>query len=1192
MRLRTRILNVVGFILVIFPVLAVMQGCSGKNGPMSPDLRAADPSLSGSTRVEFPSTDNNAAFQASQYSNSLNKRWADSQVLVVFNNDFSETQLVSVTAGFPLRLIHAIPCRWATVYQMEITDGTSVPDMVKRLKADPSVRFAEPNYRRQFTEAPYWPNDPLWESDDTGSDPRDSIFDQWGPSKIGADLVWNETKGSSDVIVAIIDTGIRFDQEDINANIWINEDEIENNGIDDDNNGWIDDTWGWDCALKNNNPSDQGYWGTYHGTACSGIVAAVQDNFKGCSGVAPNVKVMALRIDFQDGVYDSAVIEAAEYARVNGASILSMSFGGPDWSDIQNAEFEDVWDNGNGIIPIAAAGNENSTTCRYPSRFDSVMCVGATIPFSNSGQPADEQRIIASDYLGYYWGSCYGETLDVMGFGERYITTDGVAVDSYYDGANDHFFNGTSCATPMCAGVMALIKSYFPGQNAQWCWNRLCETADDLYAVGKDTDSGYGRANVFRAVYGSDKNAALEDSNGFVPLALPDSKIHDSIHDVPGNPYYDTQDLYLVQANSEGYVAFTLDIYTWGEDLDIAVYGDKDMTEFLGDSTGPNHAGTSYHELSLPSTPGEDFYVKVFSPAPGNSTTYSLRTHLISNALYVAGESMAPPFIHHHGEDVPFLKITIQAGFQATLNELIINKQGTLPNSRWSKVRVYQDINENKHLDADDLLLSETDPAGLNRARLGGIDVNMDYHQEPKDFFVTADILDESSECTLRLSLETYKDVITEEGLVPGYIQFPIVSDLLVIGTDSNPPEWISTIGIQEANGTFAAARICWNTAEDSQTPPVKYNIYRSDVLPFIIANAEKYANVVPSPGISTDYQYLITNLPTGVEQHFVVRAEDQAGNEETNLVVLSCIPDSSGDPENPQIINSFPLDSAAAISLSGSLIAVARWSAGLTIFDRSDPVNPVEITTLTGGSFNDVLMQGDIAYCLVTSGLSTVDLSNPGTPVIADTVDYSYPNGICKSGNWVYFGSYTATNILPVDVTNPYSVITHDPVLMNGVGNIEDVAATSNYMYVAYPYIGIESFNRANPAAPTYSATFAGTDEEGLLIGSGILFSLDDSTGQITSYDIQLDPVSPDVLDITTGGDGYGGSGVVLMGNYAYIARGDRIVVFDVTDPSDMTYVSDLLISQLVGMTTDGTIIYAISRNWFTGQGFLYVII
>ena len=101
-------------------------------------------------------------------------------------------------------------------------------DIVQALKAEPEVRFAEPNLVYSFLEAPYFPNDPMWAYTDDPLDPLDSAYDQWGPAMAGANIVWNETAGSEDTIVAVMDTGVRFDHEDLNDNIWINEGEIAN----------------------------------------------------------------------------------------------------------------------------------------------------------------------------------------------------------------------------------------------------------------------------------------------------------------------------------------------------------------------------------------------------------------------------------------------------------------------------------------------------------------------------------------------------------------------------------------------------------------------------------------------------------------------------------------------------------------------------------------------------------------------------------------------------------------------------------------------------------------------------------------------------------------------------------------------------------------------------------------------------
>ncbi|MEN9827176.1 MAG: hypothetical protein RI953_2921, partial [Pseudomonadota bacterium] len=117
----------------------------------------------------------------------------------------------------------------------------------------PSVLFAEPNFKVQKIATP---NDPSWPS-------------LWGMTKISAPTVWDSFTGSDNVVVAVIDTGVDLNHEDIKSNIWKNTKEIAGNGVDDDSNGYIDDVNGWDFAYGDNDPSD----GDGHGTHCAGTVA-------------------------------------------------------------------------------------------------------------------------------------------------------------------------------------------------------------------------------------------------------------------------------------------------------------------------------------------------------------------------------------------------------------------------------------------------------------------------------------------------------------------------------------------------------------------------------------------------------------------------------------------------------------------------------------------------------------------------------------------------------------------------------------------------------------------------------------------------------------------------------------------------------------------------------------------------------
>jgi hypothetical protein len=279
-------------------------------------------------------------------------------------------------------------------------------------------------------------------------------------------------------------------------------------------------------------------------------------------------------------------------------------------------------------LMMASAGNDNNTSVLAPARYDSVITIGATVPWSYGGEPVDEGRI-HTGWNGWWWGSTYGPLLNVMGFGERTYSTYGSGDGQYWDGVNHWFFNGTSCACPTSAGVMALIMSSHPGQTNQWYWDRIEQTADDLDVPGFDDQTGWGRVNAFRAVRGSDCFTSI-DVLGFTPLKSP--KItgeaftrFESIHDVAAsNPFCDTTDLYRIYIGETGPYKIDLDIFTWGEDLDMELYNDPLMSSMIASSTGPNHADSSFEQILFDGIAGKYCFLKVYSPALGNSTTYGL----------------------------------------------------------------------------------------------------------------------------------------------------------------------------------------------------------------------------------------------------------------------------------------------------------------------------------------------------------------------------------------------------------------------------------------------------------------------------------------------------------------------------------------------------------------------------------------
>ncbi len=1163
------------YIALFFAIL--MVGCAGRSGPTLPDMETAG-------TVPNPADNYDSTGALVQNPGSLRgqdpstlRQYAEDEVLVVLNHTLSDAEITSSLRNYSLRLIDQIPCRWGTVYRLQITDGTPVEDMVSRLRSDSSVRMVEPNYVRYFQEVPYWPNDPLWESDDPGTDPMDSVYDQWGPAMIGASDVWNEMKGSEDVIVAVIDSGVNFNHEDLHDHIWINEDEIADNEIDDDENGWIDDTWGWDMYENDNDPSDPGDAGSYHGSACSGVITAVQDNGVGCTGIAPGVRVMELRIGFDDG-YDSYVIESLEYARINGAEICSMSFGGPFPSEIVHEEIIDVWDDGNGLLLLASAGNYDETDYLYPSAYDEVLTVGATIPWTVDGDPVDEQRLQPSVELGYYWGSNYGDWLHVMGFGDKYVTVDGLDIDTYYDGLDDdNFFGGTSNACPMAAAVMALIRLKFPSETPAWSWDRIIETADDLHTPGFDIQTGYGRINALRAIYGSDRFADLEDVYGFVPLELPDSQVFDTIHHVQGNPYFDTEDLYRFESTKTGYLVLEMDIFTWGTDLDLAVYSDRQLTQLIEESVGPNHAGTSRESILLNVTEGEEFFLKVFSPSVGNSTTYGLNVFNTANELSITAENAAPHFIHQQGENIPFLKLTLEIGFGGTLDELIITKQGTLPNENLGTTRLYIDTNSNGEFDTGDELLSEQTPVGTNRSRFSDLNLYWDYHENLVLFFAS-DLSMFSGDAVVRFGLESYKDVTTEENCPVLYTDFPIMVEMTPVGTDTDPPEWSTTVGIQSAEGFYNSALIGWNAAADFLTPPVKYNVYYTDTLPFDIGNAVKISDVSAEAGDSTDFRTSIWDLPPDVEQHFVVRAEDQAGNEDENLVVLSCTPASGGDPSHPMVIASYPVDWPSDLAGDENLLIVGTWD-GLFIYDNS---NPMDLNIL-GTWYDDwpsvVGFRGELAYCLGWDAFSVINISNPSNPVTTDyTGVWGYAMGFWDT--WAYTAGYS-DELTPIDMSDPYNIHQEFPTLLPWDGYPQDIEVTDQYLYVAHYNTGIVALDRSNPANPTIVNTFGSDDVQSLLVVGDILYAVDWSTGALSLYDLGADPEDPPLLDMSSGGPGSYGYSVIVVGDFAYVSRSYYgLVVFDISTPSDIEYIGDLELYGATAMINVGPIIYVLTED------------
>ncbi len=300
-------------------------------------------------------------------------------------------------------------------------------EAVVSLQAEDAVEVAGLDYVIHTTQ---FTNDPF-------------VDDQWGLVEtpgVNASGAWNTATGTATVVVAVIDTGIQLNHPDLAASIWINPGEIANNGIDDDDNGYVDDINGWDFWNWDNNPDDDDIDG--HGTHIAGTIGAVTNNGIGVAGIAPNVRLMALKVFNADGVaYSNDFYLALEYALANGAHVSNNSWGGYGEHPAMEALIDAAGQVGH--IFVTAAGNEETNTDitpHYPSAYqsDNLISVGA---LDQSGQMASFSN--------------YGRTsVDVAAPGRDIFST---VNNGSYD-----WMSGTSMAAPHVTGVVALLRSIEP----------------------------------------------------------------------------------------------------------------------------------------------------------------------------------------------------------------------------------------------------------------------------------------------------------------------------------------------------------------------------------------------------------------------------------------------------------------------------------------------------------------------------------------------------------------------------------------------------------------------------------------------------------------------------------------------------------------------------------------------------------
>lgn len=335
-------------------------------------------------------------------------------------------------------------------------NADSIAQTIKELQQTGLYEYVEPDWIVQAQAVPSdaaFTDGSLWGLRNTG---------QSGGTP-GADIdavnAWDITTGSTEVVVGVIDTGIRHTHQDLAANMWRNPGESgggkETNGIDDDGNGYIDDVHGINSINGSGNPMDD----NDHGTHCAGTIGAVANGGGPHVGVAWNVRLMGLKFLDADGFgATSNAIACVEYAVAKGAKILSNSWGGGGYSQGLFDSIEGA--RAAGVLFVAAAGNESSNNdinVNFPSNYDlpNVVAVAA---------------LDRNDQLA--WFTNYGAaTVDLGAPGVDIFSSTSESDTSY------KFFSGTSMATPHVAGAAALLAAARPNATYLELKQRLMNAA-------------------------------------------------------------------------------------------------------------------------------------------------------------------------------------------------------------------------------------------------------------------------------------------------------------------------------------------------------------------------------------------------------------------------------------------------------------------------------------------------------------------------------------------------------------------------------------------------------------------------------------------------------------------------------------------------------------------------------------------
>jgi serine protease len=348
------------------------------------------------------------------------------------------------------------------IYECKFSGAVSIEKAINVLLGSKALVYAEPHFVPVTT---YTPNDP-----------QATPSGQYHLNRINAYNGWNTSKGDTTIIIGITDTGTELTHSDLQGNIKYNyADPI--NSIDDDGDGFIDNYNGWDVGMNDNDPTWQG---SNHGVHVSGIAAAATDNANGVAGVGFKCKFLPVKIADATGVL-IAPYDGIKYAADHGCKVINCSWGGPGGGQFGQDICTYATVNKDALV-VAAAGNTGLDELFYPAAYDNVMAVVNTQ---------------ATDVINT--SSTYGYFADVAAPGTNINST--VPPNSY-----SNAFTGTSMSSPIVAGVIAIVRSYFPSFTGLQACERVKTTTDNIYSLPLNNQNirkdklGTGRVNLGRAL--------------------------------------------------------------------------------------------------------------------------------------------------------------------------------------------------------------------------------------------------------------------------------------------------------------------------------------------------------------------------------------------------------------------------------------------------------------------------------------------------------------------------------------------------------------------------------------------------------------------------------------------------------------------------------------------------------------------